>query len=232
MTRAKHKKRKKRCSFRKCVLWVSGIMIAWVLLFKVYPRAQQYLVGHREKKVPTAEYNETFADMNPVQLEAAKRIGVRSIKDRTFDFDACGGLQKVASCKAYHVDELTHSVPYLVPSAATLLKDIGVAFQNRLNEEELTAHKIVVTSLLRTEADVASLQKTNSNASANSAHCYGTTFDITYYRFRTCGMLEHDAYEDNLVESLADVLSDMRKQGRCYVRFEVNQHCFHVTCRM
>jgi hypothetical protein len=30
---------------------------------------------------------------------------------------------------------------------------------------------------------------------------------------------------------LAEVLNDMRKQGRCYIKYEVKQSCFHITTR-
>ncbi len=91
--------------------------------------------------------------------------------------------------------------------------------------------RIVVTSVLRTKEDVRRLKKVNGNASDNSAHCYGTTFDISYYRFQTCGGVSWDVYDDKLVDILADVLIEKRKEGLCYVRFEKKQHCFHITSR-
>lgn len=44
----------------------------------------------------------------------------------------------------------------------------------------LPSHSIIVTSVLRTGSSVKKLRKSNGNASANSAHVYGTTFDGIY----------------------------------------------------
>ena len=31
---------------------------------------------------------------------------------------------------------------------------------------------------------------------------------------------------------LGEVLRDLRKQNKCYVKYEVKQRCFHITTRM
>ena len=36
---------------------------------------------------------------------------------------------------------------------------------------------------------------------------------------------------DTLKWVLAEVLRDMRESGRCYVKYEVKQGCFHITVR-
>ena len=41
-----------------------------------------------------------------------------------------------------------------------------------------------MTSVLRTQDDVKRLRRRNGNASANSAHFYGTTFDVSWKRFQ------------------------------------------------
>ena len=76
----------------------------------------------------------------------------------------------------------------------------------------------------------------NPNASKNSAHCYATTFDITYARYdkikfkklRRCESVE----KETLKNVLGEVLRDLRKQNKCYVKYEVKQRCFHVTTRI
>lgn len=47
----------------------------------------------------------------------------------------------------------------------------------------LNPNQIIVTSVLRTADDVKRLRRRNGNASANSAHAFGTTFDVSYRRF-------------------------------------------------
>jgi len=63
------------------------------------------------------------------------------------------------------------------------------------------------------------------NASANSAHVYGTTFDVAYARYKGAEKEE----TDKLKSVLAEVLQDLRKQKKCYVRYEFKQGCFHIT---
>ena len=56
-------------------MYIVGIalLVLWVVLCKVYPRAMHYVVTHKAKHMPTAEYSGRFADMNSVQLEAARQ---------------------------------------------------------------------------------------------------------------------------------------------------------------
>jgi hypothetical protein len=40
-----------------------------------------------------------------------------------------------------------------------------------------------------------------------------------------------DAKQVHLKAVLAEVLRDLKKSGRCYVKHEVKQACFHITAR-
>ena len=210
-----------------CVV-VLLLFFGWAIF---WPMVMRYVTTHKAKNIYIELYDTSFADMNPVQLKAAKQNGITPVNDRTFDFEGCQQLIQIESSDAYCVDKLTHSVPYLTPAAAKLLENIGKDFQIRAQEAGLGKCRVVVTSVLRTKDDVMHLSKTNSNASDNSAHCYGTTFDLSYYRFKTCGWVSWDTYDDKLVEILTDVLTEKRQAGLCYVRFEKKQHCFHITNR-
>lgn len=224
---------------KKSIIAMTSRMIVGIIILLVlygcwaicWPKVMGYMTAHKNRNVPTEMYNNRFADMNPVQLEAAKRYGITPIDDRKFDFANCRQLTRIEDCEAYSIDNLTHSVPYLIPAAAALLKEIGEEFQASLKKEELTNCRIVVTSVLRTREDIHRLANVNVNASENSAHCYGTTFDLSYFRFQTCGWISWNVYDDQFVEILADVLTEKRKEGLCYVRFETKQHCFHITSR-
>ena len=83
----------------------------------------------------------------------------------------------------YEVEKLTHSIPYLIPSAARLLEDIGHNFQDSLRNLNASIYKVKVTSVTRTVDDVKNLKKRNTNSSQNSAHRYGTTFDVSWARY-------------------------------------------------
>ena len=99
----------------------------------------------------------------------------------------------------------------------------------KLFQVDKLTHSIIVTSVLRTGSSVKKLRRSNGNASANSAHVYGTTFDVAYTRFKKDG--RKDAPEEKLKSVLADVLQDLRLQKKCYVRYEFKQGCFHITAR-
>lgn len=173
-------------------------------------------------------YNKQFDDMNPTQLKAAEKFGIKPVEDRNYSFDDNNKLVKIEDCNEYHIDELTHSVPYLTPNAAKLLKDIGEDFKKEIETNDLKPCRIIVTSVLRTKEDVRKLQKVNANASPKSTHCHATTFDIAYMRFHPIGTMTKST---KYLETLAKVLEEKRQNGECYVRFETNQHCFHITSR-
>jgi hypothetical protein len=85
---------------------------------------------------------------------------------------------------------------------------------------------------LRTQADVSFLQKSgNVNATSNSCHCYGTTFDLAYYRYDKVTRTNEYMHEDNLKLVLGQVLLNEQRAGRIYVKYEKKQACFHITVR-
>ena len=168
--------------------------------------------------------------MNDTHLTVARKIGVNILKSRDDIGKATRKLVEVNDYDAYVVDELTHSIPYLVPEAAALLKRIGENFQDSLVMKHLPPHKIIVSSVLRTESDVKRLGKSNVNSSKNSAHCFGTTIDITYKRFFSENGEEIDK-QGVYKRVLAEVLRDLRQQGCCYIKHEKKQACFHITAR-
>lgn len=172
-------------------------------------------------------YQRTFNDMNDRHLKAARQWGIKPITSDEELERQMGKLTEIESCRQYEVDKLTHSLPYLVPRAGELLETIGRNFRDSLDSKGLPSRKIIVTSVLRTNGTVKKLRKTNVNASANSAHVYGTTFDVAYARYKGAKKEE----TDKLKSVLAEVLQDLRKREKCYVRYEFKQGCFHITVR-
>lgn len=195
--------------------------------FTYVPRVERPEVAH---KISNINYRKMFNDMNDAHLGAAKKIGIEPLVSREAVDDASRKLVETNNYDAYVVDELTHSIPFLVPEAADLLQRIGENFQDSLVMKHLPPHKVIVTSVLRTQNDVKRLGKGNVNSSKNSAHCYATTFDITYKRFYSVygETLENQA---KLKLVLGEVLRDLKNEGSCYVKHEVKQACFHVTAR-
>lgn len=188
---------------------------------------------HRIRSVPS--YAVAFPDTNAVQLVAAQQWGVTPVRDREDAESRKRELVYIASSPYYHVDPLYSSIPYLVPRAAVLLQDIGQAFYDSLYIKGVPLHKLIVTSVLRSQEDVVKLRRRNGNATENSCHLYGTTFDICYNRYKTVedpdGPSRRQVRNDTLKWVLSEVLRDMREQGRCYIKYEVKQGCFHMTVR-
>lgn len=172
-------------------------------------------------------YQRTFNDLNDKHLKAARQWGIRPVASGEDLQRQKSKLNSLRSGRYYELDKLTHSVPYLVPKAEELLQKIGKNFRDSLDSKGLPDRKIIVTSVLRTAGTIKNLRKKNINASANSAHVYGTTFDIAYARYKGAAKEE----TDKLKSVLAEVLQDLRKQKKCFVRYEFKQGCFHVTVR-
>lgn len=188
------------------------------------------VVKHRIFSVP--HFGNTFPDQNDVQLLAANKYGVSPVQNREEAEHSKGKLVYVGSNPYFYVDKLNNSIPYLVPRASVLLQDIGKAYFDSLQIKGIPLHKIIVTSILRTKDDVAKLRTRNSNATENSCHLYGTTFDVCYNRYKTVQTASEPRREvrnDSLKWVLSEVLRDMRQANRCLVKYEVNQGCFHIT---
>lgn len=178
-------------------------------------------------------YRREFNDLNPDHLSSAKDIGIQPISSREDLPGKSRDLLLVGNNDYYNVDPLTHSIPYLVPQASGLLMAIAMNFQDSLASKGMDKYKLIVTSVLRTKNDVKKLRRRNTNASMNSAHFYGTTFDISYNRFDRVGADGEDVEvrELNPKLVLSEVLKDLRDAGKCYVKYEVKQGCFHITVR-
>ena len=189
-------------------------------------------VKHRIFSVP--HFGNTFPDQQDVQILAANQHGVAPVQNREEAEHSKGKLVYVGSNPFFYVDKLNNSIPYLVPRASVLLQDIGRAYFDSLQIKGIPLHKIIVTSILRTKDDVAKLRTRNGNATENSCHLYGTTFDICYNRYKqiqTKDQPRRQVQNDTLKWVFSEVLRDFREKNRCYIKYEVHQGCFHITVR-
>ena len=179
-------------------------------------------------------FKETFPDSQSIQEVAARKWGVKPVANRHDAEKRKKELVYIESNPYYHVDKMARSIPYLVPCAAILLNDIGRSFLDSLYMKGVPFHLPIVTSVLRTKEDVVKLRGYNSNATENSCHLYGTTFDICYNRYKTVSAPDEQrrkVQNDTLKWILSEVLRDMRNNNRCYIKYEVKQGCFHITVR-
>ncbi len=181
-------------------------------------------------------YAVEFPDLQDVQLAAAQKNGITPPQTREEAELVKNMLVYVGASPYYHIDEgMTSSIPYLVPKASRLLNRIGRNFYDSLFVKHIPLHSLIVTSVLRTHEDVQKLTSINANASRQSCHQFGTTFDICYTRFCTIQNPEKPTQravrDDTLKYVLSEVLRDLRADSLCYVKHEVKQSCFHITVR-
>lgn len=183
-----------------------------------------------------SSFRREFPDLQDVHIVSARCWGVSPVKDREQAEHRKDELVYVGSNPFYDIDpRMNRSIPYLVPRASDLLQKIGRNFLDSLAVKGIPLHKIIVSSVLRTEEDVRKLRRYNQNASEESCHRFGTTFDIAYNRYVT---VQHpDSTErravrnDTLKWVLSEVLRDVRRDGLCHIKYEVHQACFHITVR-
>lgn len=180
----------------------------------------------------TFNYKLKFNDLQLRQHEAACRIGLpHPPKDRADAASMRKRLVEIKTTDNYIVDSLTHSVPYLIPSAKRELDEIGAEWADILQRNGLPHYRFYVTSVLRTEEDIRALQRHNINSVTQSCHCYGTTFDLAYMRYDKVTRTREYMHEDNLKLVLGQVLLNHQRAGKIFVKYEAKQSCFHITVR-
>ena len=213
-----------------------GLLVTWTV-HKVQDWRWRHAgpIENHPVRIWDVNFSKEFNDLNEVQLSVAQAVGVPPVEDRAAAEHMKQRLVEIVDNDLYSVDELTHSIPFLVPSAAELLDRIGRNFQDSLSAKGLNPNKLVVTSVLRTEEDVRKLRQGNINASENSTHRYGTTFDLSYWHYVKVPELRERPYADvppeYLRATLSQVLKDLHDEGACYVKYEKKQTCFHITVR-
>lgn len=187
-------------------------------------------VHEMKSRIVDGRLKDIFNDSNHTQLRAAAANGIDPIVDLRSAFYLKRPLVKLHTCKLYYVATMKDSAPYLVPKAANLLKQIATAFADTIVARGGKAYRLRVTSMLRTDYSVAQLQQRNRNATSQSCHRYGTTFDISWSKF-DCMDPSYQISQESLKNILAEIIYDFRGRGKCYAIFETRQGCFHVTVR-
>ena len=217
------------------IIWMMIALAAVLCASCSHPKEEEQIVEDHLVVYPgrTFSYKDKFNDLQSRQLTAAQAIGLsRPPKDRADAASMKKLLSPIASCDNYVVDSLTHSVPFLVPSAKRELDSIGAEFADILQRNGLPHYRFRVTSVLRTQEDIRYLQRSgNINSVTQSCHCYGTTFDLAYMHYDKVTRTNDYMTDDNLKLVLGQVLLNHQRAGRIYVKYEWKQSCFHITCR-
>ena len=235
----------------------SSLVVLWLLLAAPVTATAQFVPDslctvdtlHWEPNPDMqARHAAVLNDRNAIQLEAAKRFGLRTpLETREGAEAVTAGLTFIESCDAYTVDSLEYSIPYLTSAAEALVRDIGEAFRDSVRAAGEGEYRIIVTSVLRTVEDVARLRASgNRNAVPNSTHCFATTFDLSYERFYRLATSDEwlgaifDPHEvtgiryadpERLTNILVGIVTRLRAQRRCYAIFERGENCIHITVR-
>ena len=194
----------------------------------VYEEPQMKEIIYYTRRIP---YSSEFADLNDVHLQTARKVGLSRIPETREDVTK-SKLKKIVDNDYYVVDNLQYSIPYLTARTAKELDAISKSFNDSLRSKRFPEYKLVVSSVLRTKENLAKLRRSgNPNASENSAHCYGTTFDITYTKYFREEETDEFMQPYELTKVLGEVLRDRRNAGKILVKYEKKEHCFHITVR-
>ncbi len=183
-----------------------------------------------------SSYETAFPDANDVQLSTAAYLGITPQATRDGVVALCGnGLVDISHSPYYHVDDLTNSSPHLTPRAQLLLNRIGRNFIDSLLVKHIEPALLMVTSVTRSQEDIGRLQAFNFTAVETSCHQSGTTFDISYIKYKAFPTMDGGerrlVRDDTLKWVLSEVLDDLRQGGACHVKHERKQGCFHITVR-
>ncbi len=210
-------------------------------------------VLRRVRALTRAERRELLKDVSAVQIVPAHRFGIPS-GATVEQLVAQGKLVELPQAtELWVLRDMNYSVPYLVPSAEAMLREIATRFHARLDSLGVARFRLEVTSALRTPDTQAELRRHNSNAArTESAHEFGTTIDIAYRKFApplddgrgaAAPALDPDArlMSDSLwmltarmrgVELqavLGRVMKEMRSEGKLVTRMERRQPVYHTT---
>lgn len=186
--------------------------------------------GKRIRVRMLGSLRKVFNDSNYIHLGVARKYGITPIMKLSDAWNLKVPVIRVVPTETYYIDKLTYSLPYLVPRAKKLLDDIAQTWKDSLTARGGGDYRLKVTSMLRTPATIKKLRRRNTAAVDSSAHQYGTTFDISFVKF-VCDNPSNPRTAEDLKNLLAEVLYDLREEGRCYVKYEYKQGCFHITTR-
>jgi len=226
-----------RKQFRKPFQLIGISLLLVIVISFVYSPVSNY---YRELTHPKAYGRvkvDWYKDYNSEHLKFAKKNGIQPFKNSKALHEGIGKLlkenqlEKVKNTKYYRLKGLTHSHPYLTPIAVQLLEDIGKRFRKKLDENNLDTYVFSVSSLLRTQESQKGLSRINRNASPNTSHLYGTTFDIAYKNVvrKPLPWMKVEVADARAIKLLSEAIGELRKEGRCKVVTEKHETCFHIT---
>jgi len=233
---AKQRKRLRKKKIKIKAALIILIMISAVILY--YPVKRKIERVLHPAPIGTVKVD-WYKDLNPIHLKYARRNGVSPFKTNNDFAEKIDELQKekklveISDNRYYRVCHLTYSHAFLTPVAKEFLNDLGKRFREKLDEKDKPDYYFQISSLLRTRENQKKLSRINGNASPNSSHLFGTTFDIPYFTVikRTFLWNEAEVTDGTASKLLSEAIGELRKEGRCVVVTERKERCFHITVK-
>ncbi|HPF50513.1 MAG TPA: DUF5715 family protein, partial [Draconibacterium sp.] len=180
------KSKKRRLKKKYKIRFIVFIVVALSALILYFPARKKVESMLHPAPIGTVKVD-WYRDLNLIHLKHAKTHGIKpfktnqQLKDEVPELMKEGKLVQISDNSYYRICPLTHSHPYLTPSAKDFLNELGKRFSAKLEEHELPHYYYQISSLLRTDENQKSLSGSNGNASPNTSHRYATTFDIPYF---------------------------------------------------
>ena len=137
-----------------------------------------------------------------------------------------GDLERIPEVgRGYHLYGLSHSEPFLLPTAREVLEDMANRFADAMEGTADEGASIRITSLTRTQSQQDRLRRRNANAfKGKSSHSYGASFDVAFIdrpnESVTC---------PGPTWAMQTILKDMQNEGKILIIPEGN--CMHITPR-
>lgn len=164
-----------------------------------------------------------FPDVVAVQENAYRRGRIRAqpTMDGLDRLLRKGVLVELEGNDRYTIGEMDHSRPYVLPVVVDFLDRLSQVYAAELKARKLAYRPFEIISATRSIDSAEELTEDNPIARRRSHHLYGKTIDISYKRF-----VRHEEEKVCLIEAL----SKLRRQGRCYVKYE-QKGALHLTVR-
>lgn len=224
---------KKEYRLKVWTILISLFLICYILIPKSHRAMVITFFGTKCRAYHQVVYSKKLSDRLVDYYEQSRKNGIKTCKNES-DIRKLirqRELFKVRSNRLFLVADLKDSYPYSTRGSRKLLREIGRRFDNKIEEYGLQGSKFIVTSITRTTDNVRDLKKTNGNVSDNSPHMNGNAFDISYAHFSLKKLVVTSCDEWYLKEALAEVITELRKEKRCWATYEKNQGCFHIVSR-
>jgi len=209
---------------------VAGIIfISLIMLVKEYfpPRILRWIqniTNITAETVTCKNCSSYFPDGVATHETAYRQEGIspREKISEIYKLEKTGKLIRVKDGRKYYLAEMSHSAPLLLPKATAFLEFLAERYESECKKRGLKYHSFKITSMTRSLETVNDLQKVNEVAIKNSPHLKGKTMDISYTEF---------SGHQTQLDAFVTALSDLRKEKKCFVKYEKSTGCLHITAR-